>query len=424
MNFRLFFTLAIFFFLFFSGQKKGLEDWGFYAHKKINRMAVLTLPPEMGVFFKKNIAFLSDHATDPDMRRYIDPHEAARHFIDLDMWGKSPFERLPRKWAEALIYSSEWFAVLDGRDTVRVFVDAVEETRGVRFDSILPIWETRCEQVVRINSLNIKQLRDFYYAQMLPNFYEEKWKIPTDSLQKWFDASGLGEFCVQQGFAIEHITEHGIVPWHLALMQHRLTDAFREKNGKKILRFAAEIGHYIGDAHVPLHTSSNYDGQKTGQSGLHAFWESRLPELFADREWDFFVGKPDYLTDPPAFFWETIFESHRLADSVFMVEKHLRNTFSPTLQMCMDERNGVMMLVQCREFAAAFQRGLGGMVERRMQQTIHDVSSAWFTAWVDAGEPDLSKLDEKSTVESDQISADSLQTLRQKNPILGRPEEN
>ncbi len=374
----------------------------------------------MGIFFKKNIEFLTEHATDPDLRRYLDPHEAPRHFIDLDIWKTVP----PRGWADALLYNSDWFAVLDGRDTVRVFVAAAEEGRGIRFDTILPIWETRSGQFLRLNSLNIKQLSQFYRTEMLPRFYDEKWKIPADSLQIWFDQSSLGEFCVTEGFAVEHLTEHGIVPWHLALMQRRLTDAFREKNAKKLLRLAAEIGHYIGDAHVPLHTVSNYDGQKTGQNGLHSFWESRVPELFADKEYDYFVGKPEYLEDPPAYFWETVFESHRLADSVFLVEKKLRADFPADRQFGLDDRNGKLVLGPSREFAAEFQQRLGGMVERRMRASIHAVSSAWFTAWVDAGQPDMAGFGLNQLSELDKIMADSLVRATGSGQTLGRSEEN
>ena len=44
--------------------------WGFYAHQKINYYAVFLLPPEMMVLYKPNISFLSEHAVDPDKRRY------------------------------------------------------------------------------------------------------------------------------------------------------------------------------------------------------------------------------------------------------------------------------------------------------------------------------------------------------------------
>src|SRR6185369_3670649 len=54
-------------------------------------------------------------------------------------------------------------------------------------------------------------------------------------------------------FSNDSLQAYGIVPWWIEIMQQRLTKAFREKDQAKILRLAAEIGHYIADAHVPLH---------------------------------------------------------------------------------------------------------------------------------------------------------------------------
>ncbi len=76
---------------------------------------------------------------------------------------------------------------------------------------------------------------------------------------------------------------NGIVPWHIQNMLSRLTNAFKEKNFSAIMKNSAEIGHYIADAHVPLHASSNHNGQFTNQRGIHGFWESRIPELLADK---------------------------------------------------------------------------------------------------------------------------------------------
>ena len=52
----LFFSLALGIFLFFL-PKHEAKSWGFYGHKKINRMAVFTLPPEMLGFYKKHIEY-------------------------------------------------------------------------------------------------------------------------------------------------------------------------------------------------------------------------------------------------------------------------------------------------------------------------------------------------------------------------------
>src|ERR1700733_3632098 len=76
--------------------------WGFYAHQKINYYAVFLLPPEMMVLYKANINFITEHAVDPDKRRYAVKEEAPRHFIDIDHYGQYPYPDLPHKWTEAV----------------------------------------------------------------------------------------------------------------------------------------------------------------------------------------------------------------------------------------------------------------------------------------------------------------------------------
>src|SRR6187551_438740 len=76
--------------------------WGFFAHRKINYYAVFLLPPEMLVLYKPNSAFLSDHAVDPDKRRYVLKEEGPRHYIDIDHYGAYPYDSLPRKWTDAV----------------------------------------------------------------------------------------------------------------------------------------------------------------------------------------------------------------------------------------------------------------------------------------------------------------------------------
>ncbi len=48
----------------------------------------------------------------------------------------------------------------------------------------------------------------------------------------------------------------------------------------KILKYSADLSHYIGDAHVPLHTTSNHNGQLTNQVGIHAFGKAVYQTIF------------------------------------------------------------------------------------------------------------------------------------------------
>ncbi|MFT3703918.1 MAG: zinc dependent phospholipase C family protein [Agriterribacter sp.] len=194
--------------------------------------------------------------------------------------------------------------------------------------------------------------------------------------------------------AIEKYSEdslfmHGIVPWWINIMVDRLTVAFRQKNYTAILKLSAELGHYVADSHVPLHTHSNYNGQQTGQNGIHGFWESRVPELLAENNFDYFIGKADFIIKPQQFIWNNVMESAKAADSVLLFEKTLTQQFPPDQKYSFEERNGIIQKQYSSAFTIAYNNMLGGMVERRMRQSIYAVACLWYTAWVNAGQPQL-----------------------------------
>ena len=79
--------------------------WGFYAHQKINRLSIFTLPTEMFGFYKEHVEYVTEHAVDPDKRRYAVDGEAPCHYIDLDHFykkGEDPFKVMPKKWKDAV----------------------------------------------------------------------------------------------------------------------------------------------------------------------------------------------------------------------------------------------------------------------------------------------------------------------------------
>ena len=299
--------------------------WGFYGHRQINYYACFLLPPGMMVFYKKHIAYLQEHAVDPDKRRYMVAQEGPRHFIDIDHYGQWPYPELPRKWSEA-----------------------------------------------------------------------EK-KFSADTLQ-----------------------QYGIVPWWIQTMLARLTKAFEEKNAAAILRNSAEIGHYIADSHVPLHACSNHNGQFTGQKGIHGFWESRVPELLAASEWDFFIGKADYISDPLAYSWKRVLESAKAADSVLSFDRLLRDSFPPDRIYSFEERNGQLIKQVSTAFSREYDKRLNYMIERRMRLSIYSVASFWYTAWVNAGQPDLSQLNGAILPPEELAEIDSLQKYWQLNKLKGK----
>lgn len=304
------------------------SSWGFFAHKKINKIAVFLLPPEMLVLYKPNIEFISEHATDPDKRRYAVAQEGMKHYIDIDHYGAYPFNALPRKWDSAVK------------------------------------------------------------------------KYGKDSIEAY-----------------------GIVPWQIQRTLSSLTTAFKEKNFSRIMKLSAELGHYVADAHVPLHTNTNHNGQLTGQQGIHAFWESRVPELLADDEFDFFIGRAQYITDPANYIWKRVLESANAADSVLKFEKSLSQRFSDDKKYAFEEKEGKLLRQYAAAFTIAYNKMLDGMIERRMRQAIFSVASLWYTAWVNAGQPSLKELAGMKFNDDDMIEFNQLQQSWNKaGRMIGREE--
>lgn len=274
--------------------------WGFWAHKRINRMAVFTLRDDLFTFYKENIEYLTEHAVDPDKRRYAVDGEAPRHYIDLDHYCTYPCDSFPKKWYQAVEKYSE--------DTLKTY---------------------------------------------------------------------------------------GIVPWIIEWKMKSLTQAFEEGDKKKILKYSADIGHYIADSHVPLHTTENYNGQLTNQYGIHGFWESRLPELF-NEDYNYFVGKCQYIENKNEFIWANVLNAHSKLDEVLLLEKQLDKEIPSDQKYSFEPRGETLVKTFSATYSSAYNEKLNGMVEEQLLLSVKHVGDIWYTCWVEAGMPNLTNLEESN----------------------------
>lgn len=302
------------------------SSWGFFAHQRINRIAVFILPGEMIGFYKNNITFITEHAVDADKRRYADTSEAPRHFIDADRYGDKPFDSIPEKWKDA----------------------------EVKFSATV-------------------------------------------------------------------LQENGIVPWQIERTYFSLVKAFQLRDSIRILRLSADLGHYISDAHVPLHTTENYNGQLSGQMGIHGFWESRLPELFAS-QYNFIVGSAQYIENPLKSAWDIVRNSHSHLDSVLLIESRLSKHIASDLKFSFSKRNGRVERQYSEHFSAAYHKALNNMVEKQMRASILMTGSYWYSAWVDAGQPRLKDFEHTDFSTEEKKNIQKEEELFIKGEIIGRKE--
>jgi hypothetical protein len=152
------------------------------------------------------------------------------------------------------------------------------------------------------------------------------------------------------------------------------------------------MGHYIGDANVPLHTTINYDGQLTGQRGLHALWESMIPELEITQYQFYNHHKATYLAHPENEIWQSLRQAYNLVADMLKKEKEVSKQFTDSTKYRTQIRNGREVKSYTTSFAKAYAETLKPTINQQLIRSSNLIADMWYTCWVDAGKPDLNSL--------------------------------
>ncbi len=190
-------------------------------------------------------------------------------------------------------------------------------------------------------------------------------------------------------YSKDSLLKYGDLPYHIIYMKEKLTEAFRKGNKDSILFYATDIGHYIGDANVPLHTSENYDGQLTNQKGLHSLWESFIPEIEIGNYNLYSPHQATYLKQPSIAIWIAIRRAAALVPGMLLKEKEVSKDFTEDKKFRVQVRNGRESKSYTTEFAKAYAAALKNTVNEQLLHSADLVADFWYTSWVDAGKPNL-----------------------------------
>ena len=139
--------------------------------------------------------------------------------------------------------------------------------------------------------------------------------------------------------------------------------------------FASVMSHYIGDSYVPFHAVVNYDGQVTGQLGIHSRFES---ELFSQLKPTLKLAPPSMapVTDARQAAFASLIEGAALATKVLEADRQAIGTGD---------------LYDAGYFTRFAEGGAGPILEQRVNAAIASVAAHIVGAWEAAGKPDLSK---------------------------------
>jgi len=176
----------------------------------------------------------------------------------------------------------------------------------------------------------------------------------------------------KEKFGSWRINRDGMLPWQIGEFSLRLTKAMKAGNWEEVKLDAAALAHYVADAHDPLHTTQNFDGQLTLQNGLSARFDIHL----LDRYSKFFVMHPESaekIDDPTEYAFQTCLASNIWVDLIIWSDLRARESLT--------DYND--------EYYDRFYNQVGPTVVHEINAAAHDAGSYWYTAWLNAGRPQL-----------------------------------
>lgn len=207
----------------------------------------------------------------------------------------------------------------------------------------------------------------------------------TERIRHWFDLDELDGFPFQKiprtyekalaKYGEERLEAAGLLPWRIAELYARLVEAMKESQWKRVPLLAAYLGHYVADGHQPLHTTTNYDGQLTGNTGIHKRFENEMIRRYLTQYQDLaaFTQPAQQTADAVAFTFDFLVDSYVWVDNLLRAD---------TLS-----KRGVHGYGDA--YYAALYVFAGKLAKLSMAQAATDLGTLWYSAWIEAGRPNV-----------------------------------
>jgi hypothetical protein len=209
---------------------------------------------------------------------------------------------------------------------------------------------------------------------------------PTEGPKHYIDIDAFPEFVstgqINQNFdslVAQHgysfVTDQGILPWTILVTIDSLQNAFENRNWEKAKLFASDLGHYVGDAHMPLHLTKNYNGQLTNQYGVHGRYESNMINRYSNLlqyEGDTLV----YVEDLSDFVFQFIYVNYLYVDSLLSADLAAKSVAGSYNDTYYEELWNLTENFTVKLFKGASNK----------------MANLLYTAWINAGSPVLTDL--------------------------------
>ncbi|MGE5500232.1 MAG: T9SS type A sorting domain-containing protein [Syntrophothermus sp.] len=215
---------------------------------------------------------------------------------------------------------------------------------------------------------------------------------PTESKKHFIDIDTYSEFnstgripedyqTMVRIYGSSFVDGEGILPWATVTTVDSLKSAFQRRDWTKAQLFAADLGHYVGDGHMPLHITKDYNGRTSADRGIHSRYETTMIDRFQSQI-TFTSDTVQYITDVSRFVFDYIYSNHKYVDSVYYADSLARSKGST---------GSDIYYTTLWNTSSAFTRQILNNASKRLAALI-------YTAWINAGKPQVSstRVEEKA----------------------------
>lgn len=192
------------------------------------------------------------------------------------------------------------------------------------------------------------------------------------------------------------VVSNGTLPWATRIAYDSLTLAFKQLKWNKAMLIASDLGHYVADGHMPLHISANYNGQRTGQSGVHSRYESDLVYANIGNLNSYSGWSVSKVINVNQYIFTYLYKNQKYVDSVLAADLYAKQ---------LDSSYGTVYsnaLWSKTKFTATL-----------FKNASHALAELIYSAWVDAGSP---KFGSKTSVDIRPV-IDNCNTSFYPNPV-------
>jgi hypothetical protein len=165
---------------------------------------------------------------------------------------------------------------------------------------------------------------------------------------------------------------YGVLPWQIGTLSQKMTDTMRARQWGEAKLAAAELAHYVAEAHDPFKTTMNFDGKLSDQPGVNERYDVGL----IDRYQLFFFVKPNeaaFVPEPTERAFDMCIDAHSWLENVLLSDRRAHEG--------LEKYND--------EYYDRFYAQAGAVLVRQLSDAATDVGSYWMTAWINAGRPSL-----------------------------------